>query len=146
MSLEEIAACVKVLREGGALQYPRRAERELPQAIAVAILRAGADIVGVGAIKRPRPEYARPISSVKKSGFVFDPQMHELGYVAVLEAHRGGRSSQIMNSLLARFRGPLWATTSELKMKHSLGNRGFERKGQEWPSRKGKLLSLWIRF
>ena len=141
---EEIAACVKVIREGSAVD-PTTAAQELPYAVAVAIVCAGEHIVGVGAIKRSRPDYAKRIASAAKSAFAFDPQMNELGYVAVLPAHRGGRSGPIMNSLLERFSGPLWATTSEDLMKHSLGNRGFVQKGKEWPSTKGNRLSLWIK-
>ncbi|MSV35203.1 MAG: hypothetical protein EXQ47_06330 [Bryobacterales bacterium] len=112
----------------------------------MAMLCAGDDTVGVGAIKQPRQGYARGIAGADKSGFAFDPQMNELGYVAVLAAHRGGRSGQIMNSLLERFNISLWATTSDELMKHSLRNRGFLQKGNEWLNAKGKKLSLWLRY
>jgi hypothetical protein len=147
LTREEIAACVAVIDEGGALEDPETAKRELPHAIAVAIIHGGESVVGVGAIKQARPAYAAGIASDKKSGFSFDSQMSELGYVAILKAHRGGKSGLVVNSLLKRFEGPLWATTSEKLMTYSLTNRGFERKGNEWPSQThpGKMLSLWIK-
>lgn len=142
---EEIAGCMVAIREGRALEDPQTAEEELPHAATVAILRCGENIIGVGAVKRPRPGYASGIASAQKSGFAFDSQMNELGYVAVLPAHRGGRSGLIMNSLLERFSGSLWATTSEDLMKYSLANRGFAQKGKEWLNPTGKRLSLWIK-
>ena len=145
LSAQEIISCVTVVREGCAVD-PERAELELPRAVTVALVRAGSEIVGVGAIKRPRPNYAALIANAVRSGFVFDTQMNELGYVAVLMVHRGGRSGLIMDSLLGRFSGPLWATTSEELMKHSLSNRGFSQKGKEWLNPEGKRLSLWIKY
>src|SRR5438309_1007428 len=47
LSKEEIAACVKVIREGCAVDS-QTAALELPYAVAVAIVRAVEDIVGVG--------------------------------------------------------------------------------------------------
>jgi hypothetical protein len=144
---DEIAACTAAIDEGGALEDPETAKKELPHAIVVAILYFDGKIVGVGAIKHARPDYVEGIADGKKSGFVFDQQMNELGYVAILKSHRGGRSGAVMNSLLDHFDGPLWATTSEELMRYSLANRRFERKGNEWPSQShhGRMLSLWIK-
>ena len=146
LSQEEIETCVSVIRAGCAVD-PESASQELPHAIAVAIVRAGEEIVGVGAVKSQRPDYATRIASDEKSGFLFDPEMHELGYVAVLESSRDQRlSSQIVERLLACYDGPLWATTSSARMRTSLKNRGFVRRGKDWPSsKKGKQLSLWIK-
>jgi hypothetical protein len=140
---DEIKACVAVLSEGGAVDL-KIAERELPHAVTVAILWAGRDIVGVGAIKQQRPHYVKRIASA--SGFAFNANTHELGYVAVLEAHRGGQSKRIVDSMLATFQGPLWATTFNDRMKSTLEHRGFVRRGKEWPSKNGEhQVSLWIR-
>ena len=86
LSAQEIASCVTVVREGCAVD-PESAEQELPRAVTVALVRAGSEIVGVGAIKRPRSNYAALIADAAHSGFVFDTQMNELGYVAVLTVH-----------------------------------------------------------
>ena len=145
LSPDEIKACVAVLKEGDAVDL-KIAERELPHAVAVAIVQVGQDIVGVGVIKQQRTAYAKRIASAKHSGFSFDPKMHELGYVAVLKANRGGQSGPIVDSLLQTFKGSLWATTFDDRMKSTLGHRGFVQRGKEWPSESGKhQVSLWIK-
>ena len=145
LSPDEIKACVVVLKEGDAVD-PKTAARELPHAVAVAIVQVKEDVVGVGAIKQQRPSYAKRIAGASRSGFSFDPKMHELGYVAVLEANRGGQSGLIVDSLLKTFKGSLWATTFNDRMKSTLKHRGFVRRGKEWPSENGKhQVSLWIK-
>jgi hypothetical protein len=145
LSPGEIKACVVVLKEGGAVNL-KKAEMELPKAVRVVIVRVGADVVGVGAIKQQRPPCAKRIASAECSGFSFDPIMHELGYVAVLKANRGGQSGPIVDSLLQTFKGPLWATTFNDRMKSTLEHRGFVQRGKEWLSKNGKYqVSLWIK-
>jgi|CZKS01.1.fsa_nt_gi hypothetical protein len=68
LTLDEIAACTLAINEGGALEDSQTARRELSHAIAVAILHCGGNIVGVGAIKRARPGYAKSIAGTNKSG------------------------------------------------------------------------------
>src|SRR5580658_3002157 len=97
LSPDEIEACLLVLKEGCAVDADI-AEEQLPRAVRVAIVRDGEHIVAVGAIKQQRPRYAEGIAN--KSGFPFDPKMHELGYVAVLKANRGGQNGPIVDSLL----------------------------------------------
>jgi hypothetical protein len=134
-----------VLKEGDAVNL-KKAAGELPKAVMVAIVRDGQEVVGVGAIKQQRPDYANRIASAKYSGFSFDPKMHELGYVAVLKANRGGQSGPIVDALLKTFKGSLWATTFNAKMKSTLKHRGFLQRGKEWTSENGAhQVSLWIR-
>ena len=145
LSPDEIKACLVVLKEGDAVDV-KAAERELPRAVTVAVVRVGKDVVGIGAIKRQRPFYAKRIAGAKCSGFSFDPNMHELGYVAVRKANRGGQSGPIVDSLLRTFKGPLWATTFDDRMKSTLEHRDFVQRGKEWPSENGKhQVSLWIK-
>ena len=145
LSPDEIKACLVVLKEGDAVDV-KTAERELPRAVTVAVARVGEDVVGMGAIKRQRPLYAKRIAGTKCSGFSFDPNMHELGYVAVLKANRGGQSGPIVDSLLKTFKGSLWATTFHDRMKSTLKHRGFVQRGKEWPSENGEhQVSLWIK-
>lgn len=140
---EEIQACVTLIKEGCAVD-PESAAAELPRSIVVAIQRDGQDIVAIGAIKRKRPGYASGIA--RKSGFPFNENSHELGYVAVKESHRRrGLSQEITAKLLAAFQSrPLFATTSNEGMKRTLEKAGFVRQGNEWLGKKGKL-SLWIK-
>lgn len=135
--------CLSVIGEGDAVNL-KSAQRELPLATVV-VKRDSQDIVAVGAIKRQRPEYASTISV--KSGFSFDKNIHELGYVAVRESHRGrGMSHEISAKLLSEFKSrPLFATTSHDGMKRNLQKAGFVQRGKEWTGTKGNLLSLWIK-
>lgn len=146
LSEEELSAFKAILEEGKAVDVPK-AMRQLPRACAVVILRLDGKIVGLGAIKQPRPKYARGISSPEKSGHQFDPFMHELGYLAVSEGHqRKGGSGQIVKLLLSTSPGPLWATTYNEGMKRTLGRNGFKRCGTAWLNEdRMDCLSLWIR-
>jgi hypothetical protein len=145
LSPEEIKGCINVLKEGGAVDITT-AKRELPHTLILAMLKVGERIVGLGAIKCPRADYAKRIANASHSGFSFDPRMHELGYVAVLKTNRGGQSGRIVDSLLETFEGALWATTFDDRMKSTLKHRRFTRRGKEWTSRNGKhQISLWIR-
>ncbi len=139
---EERAACVDIVTAGGAVS-PVHAEAELPLAPVTAIVKSGEEIVGVGAIKRARPGYAA--GRAQKSGYAFDPNMNELGYVAVQRKHWDhGLSARLVEVLLSKHVGPLWATTDNDAMKPTLERAGFVRKGHEWDGERG-CLSLWIK-
>jgi RimJ/RimL family protein N-acetyltransferase len=148
ISPEDVNACVSVLDEGGALTNVQTAADELPHCLFVAVMRdENRQVIGVGAIKDQRPEYAARIASEMKSGYEFDPHMHEFGYVVVKESHQGkGHSAQITEKLLSLLPGkPLFATTSNPRMLATLKKYGFTQKGKTWKSSKGKELSLWIK-
>src|SRR3989442_12685746 len=81
-----LQTCVEIIAEGGALVNVETTATELSKAPFVAIKRDGDQIVGVGAIKQQRPWYARDKST--KSGFDFDENPHELGYISVRHTHR----------------------------------------------------------
>jgi hypothetical protein len=138
----EIKACLSIILEGNAVD-PESAAEELPRSIAMAVKRVAGAIVGVGAIKRIRPHYASIIAS--KSGFPFDPNLHELGYVAVTQKSRNlGFSNEITAKLLSTFKyRPLFATTPHEGMKRALSKAGFVRYGNEWQGNHGNL-TLWI--
>jgi hypothetical protein len=142
----DLSACIEILKEGERVNI-RSAKEELLNAHFVVFLCDADRIVGLGVIKRARPGYADDVSSPKKSHHHFDPGWRELGYIAIRTPFRGkGQSSRIIDELLRCFDGPLWATTSEPRMMTSLGKRGFQRKGKEWPSSRGEAnLSLWVK-
>lgn len=144
LSKDEIARCLSLIREGGAVDTAS-AKNELPLARAIAAVRSGNEIVGVGVIKQPRPSYASRVAT--KSCFSFDKNMLELGYVARDKAHGGHSLSQgIVAELLSGCPDtPLFATTSNQKMKETLKGAGFVQQGKEWLGRDKKRLSLWIR-
>lgn len=139
---EEQAACIAIIESGDAVD-PESAEAELPRARLVAVARRGNQIVGVGALKRNRPDYA--FDKASKSGVPFALDTPELGYVAVDPDHQGkGLSRRIVEALLSKNGGPLFAATSSDRMKQTLAKSGFVQKGREWNGQRGRL-SLWIR-
>lgn len=111
LSKADAQACLSLIRDGKAVSL-RSATEELPQARLVAIARDGESVVGVGALKRVRPEYAFDVA--QKSGFRFNTHLHELGYIAVKPSHRGQKiSKRIAAMLLAQLPDQqLFATTS----------------------------------
>jgi GNAT superfamily N-acetyltransferase len=141
LTKEEIADCIDVIKTGEAVDLVS-AKRELPLASVLAVVRAGTAIVGVGAIKRGRGTYAGKIA--RFSGVSFPPETLELGYVAVLPDHRGHKlSGNIVDALLSQYKGRLFATTYNDRMKSVLKNAGFINKGSEWPGRKKHVVSFW---
>jgi GNAT superfamily N-acetyltransferase len=136
----DLAACVAVIKKGEAVDW-EWATKELPLATALAIAFMGAQIVGVGAVKRERRKYATGIST--KSGVDFPPETLELGYVAVEPEHRRhGMSHRIVKALLSQHAGRLFATTYNDYMKGTLEKAGFVGKGNEWEGRKHLLSFL----
>ncbi|HET9415191.1 MAG TPA: hypothetical protein VFO74_13845 [Pseudolabrys sp.] len=143
-SSKEIENWVALLAEGAAVDT-ESAAAELPLAASVALARDGPDLVGLGAIKRKRPQYAASLT--RKSGFQIGHDWHELGYMVVRKSHQGqGLSLLIARKLLSSFsRSTLFATTSHPNMKRTLARVGFVEQGREWPGQSGGILSLWIR-
>jgi len=141
LSRQELSACLEIIGRGGAVNLASAAV-ELPLAAVVAVARLGEEIVGVGAIKRVRREYA--VDKASRSGTVFSPETQELGYVAVVEKHRGEHlSCRIVAELMSKDVGQLFATTDSERMKKTLEGAGFAQKGHEWIGLRGKL-SLWL--
>lgn len=140
MKREDFDTCVAIIKTGEAVDW-KSAKEELPVATALAVACTDKQIVGVGAIKRERPDYAAGIA--EKSGVAFPPETLELGYVAVSRDHRGHHLSHcIVRSLLRQYTGRLFATTYSKYMKSTLIRFGFVNKEKEWKGRK-HMLSLW---
>jgi hypothetical protein len=138
----EITECIAIIKGGEAVDWVS-AKRELPLAAAVALAWKDKRIVGVGAIKRERREYAADIAA--KSGVDFPSETLELGYVAVAPEHRGHHLSDcLVRALLKQHKGRLFATTYSEYMKDTLIRADFRTGGKEWKGRKF-LLSLWLR-
>jgi ribosomal protein S18 acetylase RimI-like enzyme len=155
----EFRSCLELIAEGEAVNTDSATE-ELRKGRFTGIAKIEGKYVGTGSIKRQRPIYAAGIS--RKSNYSFDPNLHELGYVAVDPSHRGKNIAQtVVEHLLFAFCKPtivasppspdkpipphsLFATTSNEGMKIILERMGFERRGTEWPSVNGDPLSLWL--
>lgn len=143
LSMREVQACIDVIADGDAV--PRRAaEAGLPQAATLAVARHKDNIIGVGVIKGPNPRHARTVA--EESSYEFPETTPELGYVAVRKSYRGKHlSSRMLEAIVAASVGPLYATTSDEKMKHLLDKHGFRKKGKTWLGRRRDVLSLWLK-
>lgn len=140
LSDAELATCVEIVRDGGAVVI---SPEKLQKARMLAVARNGDVIVGVGSIKRHRPDRAADIA--RKSGFSFPKETPELGYVAVAPQHRRqGLSHQLVDALVKAMPGSLFATTDDEHMMNTLSEAGFVRRGREWRGRRGQL-SLWLK-
>jgi hypothetical protein len=84
----EIGRCIAIVEAGQAVN-PRSAAARLALAKILAVVRTCSEVVGLGAIKQVRFDYASDISVPAKSGAGFDPHIVELGYVAVDDRHQG---------------------------------------------------------
>lgn len=136
----DLSACIAIIKTGEAVDW-KSAKGELPRASALVLARKAKQIVGLGAIKRERREYAAGIA--EKSCVEFPPETLELGYVAVSPEHRGHHLSHcIVRTLLRHHTGRLFATTYSPYMKDTLKRFGFANKGKEWKGRK-QMLSFW---
>ena len=125
---KELAACIAVIKKGQSIDW-RSALKELPLATAVVIARKGIEIVGVGAVKRERQEYAAKIA--RDSGVAFPSETLELGYVAADSDHQAhGLAHRITAALLSQYKGRLFATTYNKRMKRTLETGGFVKKGK----------------
>lgn len=142
LSRSERGICIRVVQQGSAVN-PESAAYELPRSVLIAVLRAGTEIIGTGAVKRMRSKYALDIA--RQSQFPFDPERHELGYIAIDKRHRGKHLSHtILAALVSRYDRALFATTDNENMKRSLRKAGFKRKGKGWQGNRG-TLSLWLK-
>jgi hypothetical protein len=142
LTIKVVSTCIAIIKKGEAVDW-QSAKRELPLARAVVTARKGSQIVGVGAIKRERRQYAADVS--KKSGFKFPPETPELGYVAVEPEHQGrSLSVRITKRVLSGQKGALFATTYNEWMMKTLEKMGFVRKGKEWKGRT-HMLTLWYK-
>jgi hypothetical protein len=143
LSAAEIATCIDVVAEGGAVSRAA-AKAGVPQAATLALVRHKGEIIGVGVIKGPNPQHPRTVATESKHSF--PETTPELGYASVRKTHLGKHlSSRIFETLFSAPTGPLYATTSDKKMKHLLGKHGFKKKGKTRKGRRGDALSLWLK-
>jgi hypothetical protein len=134
------SASASKLSDGGAVTISLE---KLQKARMLALARKGGVIVGVGSIKRDRPDRAADIAH--RSGFSFPKETPELGYVAIAPQHRRrGLSHKVVGALVKAMPGTLLATTDDEHMMKTLSGAGFVRRGREWPGHRGQL-SLWLK-
>ncbi|WP_194467883.1 GNAT family N-acetyltransferase [Bradyrhizobium sp. CCBAU 53340] len=123
-------------------------DARIVRAEALAFLRIGRELIGVGALKNPYPNYVRKVfrnAHAKDVSSTFDL---EIGWVVVAEAHRGhSHARQIVEALISRAGGRrIFATsvTARVPMHKGLMACGFERHGQEWQSQRRPDEKLYL--
>lgn len=111
----------------------------VPVARCLTYLRDGESLLGVAALKVPRPDYRQSI--LRKSGIAIPPENfpYELGYIFVVPEVRGnGHCGRLVEAALreAGARG-LFATarSDNAAMHATLGRYGFARAGAPYPGR-----------
>lgn len=141
----EKISCIEILKSGAAVSI-QSAEVELSMSPYVALVtNDDDDIVGLGAIKRTREDYAA--STAKKSGFDFVETMAELGYIAVQKQYeRRGVAKEIVSRLLECSPNELFATTYNERMARLLEKYSFFKRGHTWRNMDNTAdISLYIR-
>jgi predicted GNAT family N-acyltransferase len=136
---------ISLVEEGGAINLDS-VKAKLPKAEKVAFIEREGKFVAVAAKKQAIASYCESIAL--KSGYALQSITPELGYVTVSNSCRGQHlSGKVVRRVLFEFgEGPVFATTSDKKMKSVLARSGFRWVGHEWRSeRTNELLSLWIR-
>jgi hypothetical protein len=140
----EIDTAIELVTTGAAVDTGRLRTNLLACAW-IALASAGNDLAGVGAIKSDRRQY--DVRIALKSEYDLPSECRELGYVSVLPKFQGNHlSTIIVGTLVQAYKGDLFATTFNPRMKHTLSKAGFLRLGCEWPSVEspGALVSLWV--
>ena len=129
---------------------PVTLERLIRRATVLGFVRAGADLVGVGAIKTPNESHRAKVFSKAESGA--DPLAfgHELGWIYLMPAARGRRLvGPLAHALLTELRGAaVYATTrvDNAPMWASLRKLGFLAEGEPYPSSLGEVqIQLFFR-
>src|SRR6266851_3718365 len=115
---------ISLVEEGGAIN-PASVKAKLPKAETIAFIEREGKLVAVAAKKQAIASYAQSVSL--NSGYALQNDVPELGYVAVSGSCRGQRlSAKVVRRVLFEFgEGPVFATTSDEKMKSVLAGCGF---------------------
>jgi GNAT superfamily N-acetyltransferase len=120
------------------------------RAFLLAFAYIGDSIVGVAGLKNPCPSYKRKIfekADLKQRCHEFDK---ELGWVFVVEGHRGrGISTRLVKALLKEAGGFNIFATSRIEivpMHRALMSAGFLEAGKSFISGRGNKVKLFLNF
>jgi GNAT superfamily N-acetyltransferase len=144
----ECETMVRLVVEGGAVTE-ERVRDGIPRAEALVFCATGATVVGVAALKVPKPDYRTGLAGPGKAGVPLEEGRYplELGYVAVdLEWRRRCIGPFLCSQVvfLAGDRG-LFATTGNDAMRaHVLPKLAFVDHGKSWQG-KNEPLYLMVR-
>ena len=138
----------KLVIEGGAVD-PQGLTQRIRNAFRLLFLRTSdGQLVGVGALKHPRPGYRERVFANAQATTASDEYRVELGWVVVAKTRQGQRlSTRIVGELLTFAKNEnVFATTrvDERVMRYA-SDHGFEINGKPYPSGRGYDLVLYLR-
>jgi GNAT superfamily N-acetyltransferase len=145
---QALADFEKLVVEGGAVN-PQGLAQRIREASRLLFLRASDDqLVGVGALKHPRPGYRNRVFADAHATVSADQYPVELGWVVVVQSYQGRRlSTRIVGELLAFAKNEnIFATTrADERVLSFAFDCGFKINGKAFPSGRGYDLVLYLR-
>jgi len=145
---EALADLEKLVLEGGAVD-PQGLTRRIRNAFRLLFLRTSdGQLVGVGALKHPRPGYRNRVFANAQATAAPDEYRVELGWVVVAKTLQGGGlSTRIVGELLSFAKNEnIFATTrADERVMRYASDHGFEINGKPYPSGRGYDLVLYLR-
>jgi GNAT superfamily N-acetyltransferase len=145
---EALADFEKLVLEGGAVD-PQGLTQRIRNAFRLLFLRASdGQLVGVGALKHPRPSYRNRVFANAQATTPSDEYRVELGWVVVAKTHQGqGLSTHIVGELLpfAKEENVFATTRADERVMRYASDHGFEINGKPYPSGRGYDLVLYLR-
>src|SRR5206468_7757877 len=128
---------------------PQILTQRILNAFRLLLLRASdSQLVGVGALKHPRPSYRNRVFANAQATTASDEYRVELGWVVVAKAHQGqGLSTRIVGELLpfAKDENVFATTRADERVMRYASDHGFEINGKPYPSWRGYALVLYLR-
>jgi GNAT superfamily N-acetyltransferase len=138
----------KLVIEGGAVD-PEGLTQRIRNASRLLFLRTpDGQLVGVGALKHPRPGYRERVFANAQATSASDQYRVELGWVVVAKTHQGrGLSTRIVGELLTFAKNEnIFATVRpDQRVMRYASDHGFEINGKPYPSGRGYDLVLYLR-
>jgi predicted GNAT family N-acyltransferase len=145
---QALADFEKLVIEGGAVD-PRGLAQRIRKASRLLFLRTSdGQLVGVGALKHPRPGYRRQVFTAARATVPPERYSVELGWVVVTNSHHGRRLSiRIVGELLTFAKNEnIFATTLANERVITFASEyGFKINGKPYRSRHGYDLALYLR-
>ena len=145
---QALADFEKLVIEGDAVD-PEGLTQRIRNASRLLFLRASdGQLVGVGALKHPRPGYRDRVFANAQATTASDQYRVELGWVVVAKTHQGqGLSTRIVGELLtfAKNENVFATTRADERVMRYASDYGFEINGKPYPSGRGYDLVLYLR-
>jgi GNAT superfamily N-acetyltransferase len=145
---QALADFEKLVIEGGAVD-PQGLTQRIRNAFRLLFLRTSdGQLVGVGALKHPRPGYRDRVFANAQATTASDQYRVELGWVVVAKSHQGLRLwTRIVGELIALAKNEnIFATTrADKRAMRFASDHGFKINGKPYPSGRGYDLVLYLR-